>query len=103
MAQLRLEDVLRRPVITEKSTMLREQNKYTFEVHPDSTKIQVREAVEQAFGVSVLAVNTMNVKPKPKVRVLRRGAGRIHGSTGAKKKAIVTIKPGERIDIFEQI
>lgn len=103
MPELRLEDVLRRPVITEKNTMLSEQNKYTFEVHPDSTKILIKAAVEDAFGVTVTAVNTLNVKPKPKSRMIRRGAGRIHGSSRAVKKAIVTIKNGERIDIFEQI
>lgn len=103
MPQLRLEDVLRRPVITEKNTMLSEQNKYTFEVHPDSTKILIKEAVEDAFGVKVLSVNTLNVKPKPKTRMIRRGAGRISGTGKAVKKAIVTLQPGDRIDIFEQI
>lgn len=103
MPQLRLEDVLRRPVITEKNTMLAEQNKYTFEVHPSSTKILIKEAVEAAFGVKVLAVNTLNVKPKPKNRMIRRGAGRIAGSSKSVKKAIVTLQPGDRIDIFEQI
>ena len=103
MPQLRLEDVLRRPVITEKNTMLSEQNKYTFEVHPDSTKILIKAAVEDAFGVKVLSVNTLNVKPKPKTRMIRRGAGRIAGTGKAVKKAIVTLQPGDRIDIFEQI
>jgi large subunit ribosomal protein L23 len=103
MPELRLEDVLRRPVITEKNTMLSEQNKYTFEVHPDSTKIQIKAAVEDAFKVTVLSVNTLNVKPKPKSRMIRRGAGRIHGSGKAVKKAIVTLRQGDRIDIFEQI
>jgi large subunit ribosomal protein L23 len=103
MPELRLEDVLRRPVITEKNTMLSELDKYTFEVHPDSTKIQIKAAVEDAFGVKVLAVNTLNVKPKPKSRMIRRGAGRIQGSGKTVKKAIVTLQPGDRIDIFEQI
>ena len=103
MPELRLEDVLRRPVITEKNSMLSAEDKYTFEVHPDSTKIQIKEAVEDAFKVTVTAVNTINVKPKAKSRMIRRGAGRIHGTGKAVKKAIVTLKPGERIDIFEQI
>ena len=103
MPELRLEDVLRRPVITEKNTLLSEQNKYTFEIHPNATKIQVKAAVEDAFNVTVLSVNTINVKPKAKSRMIRRGAGRIHGTSRAVKKAIVTLKPGERIDIFEQI
>lgn len=103
MAELRLEQVLRKPMITEKNTLLSEDNKYTFEVHPFATKILVKAAVEDAFGVDVLAVHTLNVKPKAKTRTIRRGAGRIHGSTRAVKKAIVTVKAGQRIDIFEQI
>ena len=103
MPELRLEEILRRPVITEKNTMLSEQNKYTFEVHPDSTKIQIKAAVEDAFNVKVLSVNTLNVKPKAKSRMIRRGSGRIHGSSKAVKKAIVTLQQGDRIDIFEQI
>ena len=103
MPELRLEEILRRPVITEKNTMLSEQNKYTFEVHPDSTKILIKAAVEDAFNVKVLSVNTLNVKPKPKSRMIRRGSGRITGSGKAVKKAIVTLREGDRIDIFEQI
>ena len=103
MAELRLEDVLRRPVITEKNTVLMEQNQYTFEVHPASTKIQIRAAVEDAFGVKVKAINTLNVKPAAKSRMLRRGAGRVTGQTRGWKKAVVTLYPGQRIDIFEQI
>lgn len=102
MAELRLEDVIRRPVITEKNSWLMDKDQYTFEVHPDSTKIQIKSAVQDAFGVKVKAVNTLNVKPKPKSRMIRRGAGRISGTGRGWKKAIVTLHPGERIDIFEQ-
>ena len=103
MAELRLEEVLRRPMITEKNTLLSEQNKFTFEVHPQATKIMIKAAVEDAFQVNVLDVHTLNVKPKAKTRMIRRGAGRIHGSSRSVKKAVVTVKPGQRIDIFEQI
>lgn len=103
MAELRLEDVLRRPMITEKNTLLSEQNKFTFEVHPKATKIMIKAAVEDAFGVNVTNVHTLNVKPTAKMRMIRRGAGRISGSTRAVKKAVVTLKEGQRIDIFEQI
>lgn len=103
MPELRLEDVLRRPVITEKNTVIASQNKFTFEVHPNATKILIKAAVEDAFDVHVLDVNTINVKPKVRTRMIRRGAGRIKGSTRAVKKAIVTLKGGERIDLFEQI
>jgi large subunit ribosomal protein L23 len=103
MAELRLEEIIRRPVITEKNTWLMENNQYTFEVHPNSTKIQIKAAVQDAFSVKVKAVNTMNVKPKPKSRMIRRGAGRITGTGKGWKKAIVTLFPGEHIDIFEQV
>lgn len=103
MAELRMEDVLRRPRITEKNTMLMEQGQYTFEVHVDATKIQIRQAVEETFSVKVKAVNTMNVKPKKKSRFLRRGAGRIHGTTRGYKKAVVTLQPGETIDLFQSM
>lgn len=102
MAELRLEEVIRRPVITEKNSMLMAQDQYTFEVHSDATKILIKAAVEDAFGVRVKAVNTLNVKPKSKSRYVRRGAGRITGSSRGWKKAIVTLHPGQRIDLFEQ-
>ena len=103
MAELRMEEVIRRPLITEKNTWLMEKSQYTFEVHPDANKIQIREAVQETFSVKVKAVNTLNVKPKKKSRYIRRGAGRIHGSTVGWKKAIVTLQPGEHIDLFEQM
>ena len=68
MAELRLEQVLRKPMITEKNTLLSEDNKYTFEVHPSATKMLVKAAVEDAFKVDVLSVHTLNVKPKAKTR-----------------------------------
>lgn len=102
MAELRLEEVIRRPIITEKNSMLMASDQYTFEVHSDSTKIMIKAAVEDAFGVKVKAVNTLNVKPKAKSRYVRRGAGRISGSTRGWKKAIVTLQPGQRIELFEQ-
>jgi len=103
MANLRMEDVIRRPLITEKNTMLMEYGQYTFEVAPDANKIQIREAVEKTFKVSVKAVNTLNVKPKKKSRSASRRGGRINGTEPGWKKAIVTLAPGERIDIFEQV
>ena len=103
MAELRLEDVIRRPLITEKNTWLMESGQYSFEVHPNSNKIQIKAAVQDAFGVKVKAVNVLNVKPKPKSRMVRRGAGRISGTKPGWKKAIVTLHPGEHIDLFEQV
>jgi large subunit ribosomal protein L23 len=103
MAELRMEDVIRRPLITEKNTWLMEKDQYTFEVHPDANKLQIREAVQETFSVKVKAVNTLNVKPKKKSRYVRRGSGRIRGATKGWKKAIVTLQPGEHIDLFEQM
>lgn len=103
MAELRMEQVIRRPLITEKNTWLMDKDQYTFEVHPDANKLQIRAAVEETFSVTVKAVNTLNVKPKKKSRYVRRGGGRIHGATRGWKKAIVTLQPGQHIDLFEQI
>lgn len=100
---LRLEDVIRRPVITEKNTWLMERSQYTFEVAPTANKIQIKEAVETTFNVKVLAVNTLNVKPKKRSRVASRRGGRISGTEAAWKKAIVTLDPNDHIELFEQI
>ena len=103
MAELRLEDVIRRPLITEKNTILMEIGQYTFEVAPEANKIQIKAAVEKTFNVSVKAVNTLNVKPRKKSRMASRRGGRIEGTQASWKKAIVTLAPGERIDVFEQV
>jgi large subunit ribosomal protein L23 len=83
--------------------MLMEIGQYTFEVDPDANKIQIRAAVEQTFKVTVKAVNTLNVKPRKKSRTASRRGGRIEGTQAGWKKAIVTLAPGERIDVFEQV
>ena len=88
-------DVLIRPLITEKGTRLIEQGQYTFEVHREANKFQIREAVEKTFNVQVKAVNTMNMPRKERRR------GRTIGSVPGWKKAIVTLKEGSSIDIFE--
>jgi large subunit ribosomal protein L23 len=59
--------------------------------------------VQSTFSVKVTAVNTLNVKPKPKSRMIRRGSGRIAGTSKGWKKAVVTLAPGEHIDLFEQV
>ncbi len=103
MAELRLEDVIKRPLITEKNTILMELGQYSFEVATAANKIQIKAAVEQTFNVSVRAVNTLNVKPKKKSRTASRRGGRIEGTQPGWKKAIVTLAPGERIDVFDQV
>jgi large subunit ribosomal protein L23 len=103
MPAIRPEDVIRRPLITEKNTWLMERDQYTFVVATEANKIQIREAIEALFNVRVKAVNTMNVKARARSRALRRGRDRITGSEKAWKKAVVTLFPGQRIDIFEQV
>lgn len=88
-------DILIRQIVTEKSTALMEQGKYTFRVPLAATKIQIRQAVEQIFKVKVQAVNTMRYEGK-----LKR-MGRTQGRRSDWKKAVVTLKPGEAIELFE--
>ncbi|HWC26495.1 MAG TPA: 50S ribosomal protein L23 [Solirubrobacteraceae bacterium] len=87
--------VVIRPVVSEKSYVLATANKYVFRVHPDAHKTQIRQAVEALFDVAVVDVRTLSVKSKPK----RRGA--IHGRTRAWKKAIVQLREGDSIPIFQ--
>lgn len=90
-------DILKKPLVTEKSTSLLKDNKYTFVVDPDANKTEIKQAVESIFKVKVEKVNTMNVKGKTK-RV--RG---IVGKTSDSKKAIVTLRRGDKIEIYEGI
>lgn len=90
-------NVLLAPVVSEKSYSLTEGGKFTFRVHPDAHKTQVRQAVEQIFNVTVLKVRMMNVPAKPK----RRGVHQ--GTRPGGKKAIVTLAPGQSIPIFEGV
>ena len=87
-------DVLLAPVISEKSYGLLDGNKYTFLVHPDANKTQIKIAVEQVFGVKVTAVNTIN-RPGKRKRT-RRGYGRRNDT----KRAIVSLAPNDRIELF---
>ncbi|MFQ5825739.1 MAG: 50S ribosomal protein L23 [Dehalococcoidia bacterium] len=92
-----LYEVLRRPVITEKATNLQAQNKYVFEAAPQANKIQIKEAVEMAFKVKVKAVNVMTVPGKTK----RFGRRQVKGPSW--KKAIVTLREGHKIQLFEGV
>ena len=87
--------VLLAPVVSEKSYELIEQRKYAFRVHPDAHKTQIRQAVEELFGVHVQRVNILKVQPKPKRR------GLIKGTRQGWKKAIVKLHPGHTIEFFE--
>jgi large subunit ribosomal protein L23 len=87
-------DVLLAPVISEKSYGLLDENKYTFVVHPDANKTEIKIAVQQAFGVQVIGVNTSNRSGKRK----RTRFG--YGKRKDTKRAIVSVVPGQRIEIF---
>jgi large subunit ribosomal protein L23 len=88
-------EVLLAPVVSEKSYSLLEDRKYSFRVHQDAHKTQVRQAVEELFGVKVQAVNIVKVQSKPKRR------GMIRGRRPGWKKAIVQLREGHSIEIFE--
>jgi large subunit ribosomal protein L23 len=103
MPALAIDDVIIKPLITEKNTDLMGIDQYSFEVAVVANKIQIREAIEKLFNVRVKAVNTMNVKGSRRSRAIRRGSGRIRGQERSWKKAVVTLFPGQRIDIFEQV
>jgi large subunit ribosomal protein L23 len=88
--------IIRRPLITEKSTQQKEEGRqYVFEVHRDANKIEIQSAVERLFKVKVLQVRTSNILGKVK------RLGRRYGKRPDWKKAIITLKEGDRIDFFE--
>ena len=95
--------IIIKPVVTEKQTAISEKfpNRYGFRVSPDANKIQIKAAVEALYGVSVVSVNTMNYAGKLKSRYTKSGT--ISGRMPAFKKAIVTLKEGEKIDFFSNI
>ena len=99
MANLQYFDIILRPVITEKSMADMAEKKYTFLVHPEANKVQIKEAVEKMFeGTKVKAVNTMNLEGKTKRR------GMVFGKTAKRKKAIVTLAADSKeIEIFSAL
>ena len=86
-------EIVKAPVITEKSEIAREAGKYTFKVDPKANKIEIKEAIEKLFNVKVTEIRTINVKPK------KRRVGRYTGLTNRSKKAIVTLAEGQTIDL----
>ncbi|HEY3550656.1 MAG TPA: 50S ribosomal protein L23 [Gaiellaceae bacterium] len=87
--------ILIEPVVSEKSYHQITENRYTFKVHKDAHKTQIRQAVEELFDVKVVGVNVIKMQPKPKRR------GMIKGTRPGWKKAIVELKAGDRIELFE--
>ena len=112
MSALTAADIVLRPVISEKSIDVstlndrntRAGNKYTFAVHRDANKIQIKQAIEELYAkekVTVVAVNVLTTKAKEKRRGTRRG--RISGWTSPWRKAVVTLAPGQKITFFEGV
>jgi large subunit ribosomal protein L23 len=87
--------ILINPIITEKAVNLQKESKYIFKVDSRATKAEIKKAVEETFSVTVTKVNTVKVKGKTK------RLGRFEGKTSSMKKAIVFLKPGERIKAFD--
>ncbi len=89
-----MKDVIKAPIITEKSANIQaEGKKVVLKVDKNANKVQIRQAVESAFGVKVKSVNTVNVRPK------KKRVGRYEGTTKAYKKAIVTLAEGSELDL----
>ena len=98
---LQASEIILRPVISEKSMDETQRSKYTFRVHGDANKLQVKHAIEELFKVDVLTVNVSVTKPKEKSR--NRGRSRVIGWSSAWKKAVVTLAAGQKIEFFEGV
>jgi large subunit ribosomal protein L23 len=94
---MHLYEIVKRPLITEKATRMKEQNRYAFEVAREANKRQIKDAVEAAFKVNVVKVNVMSVPGK------MRRIGRRQALTPSWKKAVVTLGPGQKIEFFEGV
>ena len=86
-------EIIKAPVVTEKSETAKQTGKYTFKVDPKANKLEIKEAIEKLFNVKVESIRTINVKPK------KKRVGRYSGLTNRTKKAIVTLKEGQTIDL----
>jgi large subunit ribosomal protein L23 len=92
-----LADLIRRPIITEKATMLLENNQYTFEVVPTANKLQIKAAIEMLFDVKVVGISTFRPPTK------KRRVGKFAGHRAHYKRAIVTLAPGDSITLFPEV
>ncbi|MEO5929800.1 MAG: 50S ribosomal protein L23 [Candidatus Kapaibacterium sp.] len=93
-----MRQVLKRPILSEKSSQLNEKGQYVFEVITSANKIEIRKAIEERYRVGVTSVRTITIKPRQKVQLSRKGY--IQGKTALRKKAIITVKPGQTIDVI---
>ena len=96
-----MQTILKRPIVTEKMTLLQEKGHYAFEVSNDANKIEIARAVEKKFGVTVVNVRTVRSKGKAKSQLTRKG--RFSGRTSSWKKAIVRLKEGDKIEFFQNV
>ncbi|MEW5990879.1 MAG: 50S ribosomal protein L23 [Chloroflexota bacterium] len=104
MSALTAPEIVLRPVISEKSIDESSRGKYTFAVHPDANKIQIKAAIEELYKtdkVTVVAVNVLTRQPRKKVTGTRRG--RITGRISGWRKAVITLAPGQKIQFFEGV
>ena len=90
-------DIIKHPIVTEKAMKMQSSNQYCFEVDINSNKIEIKKAIEKMFEVNVLSIRTTRVKPKKKSRITKTGIQR--GKTKERKKAYITIKEGQTIDV----
>ena len=93
--------IIYRPIVTEKISNLQGKGVYAFEVDLSANKIDIARAVAKKFNVTVMNVRTMNIKGKTKTQMTRKG--RFAGKTSHYKKAVVTLKEGDKIDLFENV
>ena len=104
MSELLAPEIILRPVVSEKSIDESSRGKYTFRVHPDANKIQIKAAIETLYAtekINVVAVNVLTKRSKSKSRGTRRG--RVEGRVSGWRKAIVTLAPGQKIQFFEGV
>ena len=93
--------IIYRPIVTEKMTNMQDKGLYAFEVALQATKIDIARAIQKKFNVTVVNVRTMNYKGKMKTQMTRKG--RFQGKTSHFKKAIITLKEGDAINLFENV
>ena len=93
--------IIYRPIVTEKMTHLQEKGVYAFAVDPGANKIDIARAIAKKFNVTVVDVRTMNYKGKSKTQMTKKG--RFTGTTSHFKKAVVTLKSGDAINLFENV
>ena len=97
-----MNNILIKPIVTEKMTAIMErENKYGFIVDHNSNKIEIAKAIKNRFDVDVVAVNTIKYKGKTKTQATKKG--RFTGKTAQFKKAIITLKEGQKLDLFEEV